>query len=180
MSSLKSQSPLKHPQTHSPSFPPLTSQGYCISEKEMEVRGSGSPQSFPVIHAQLAGLPWFPALSAMSLGSPVLHPNPRDTFSWPTSKSAFTLFLPTASLLHSSKLLRESFALLLHLVFQLLKLHGKGSPKTAWFHPKMHSSTTCPKPHVSPNLTEDPVALPCVAAATGLNPGANIPLHPHF
>ena len=55
-------------------------------------------------------------------------------FSWPTSKSSFTPFLPVASLLQSSKLLRESSASLLHLAFQLPKLHGKGSPKAAWFH----------------------------------------------
>ena len=131
MSSLTSQSPLKHPQTHSPSFPPLPSHGYCISGKEIEICGSGSPQFFPVIRAWLAGLPWFPAPSVL-----------RGTFSWPASKSPFTPFLPTTSLLHSSKLLIESSASLLHLAFQLPKLCGRGSPKAAWFHPS-------PKPHGS-------------------------------
>ena len=44
MSSLKSQSPLEYPQTHSPSFPPLPSLRYCISEKEIEVHGSSLPK----------------------------------------------------------------------------------------------------------------------------------------
>ena len=52
MSSLKSQSPLKHPQIHTVlPFPPLPSQGCCISGKEIEVHGSGSPWSFSVIRA---------------------------------------------------------------------------------------------------------------------------------
>ena len=44
MSSLRSQSPLEYPQTHSPSFPPLPSLGYRTSEKEIEVRGSSLPK----------------------------------------------------------------------------------------------------------------------------------------
>ena len=98
----------------------------------MEVCGSSSPRFFSVILAQLAGLPRFPAPSTVSLGSPVLNPKPHYTFSWPTSKSPFTLFLP-ASLLNSSKLLREGSASLLHLAFQLPKLHGRGRPKAMWF-----------------------------------------------
>ena len=78
-----------------------------ISGKEIEVRGSGRRWFFPVIRAQLAGLLWFPAPSAVSLGSPVLNPKPHFTFSWPASRSPFNPVLPTASLLHSSKLLRE-------------------------------------------------------------------------
>ena len=41
MSSLRSQSPLEYPQTHSP---PLPSPGYRISEKEIEVHGSSLPK----------------------------------------------------------------------------------------------------------------------------------------
>ena len=123
---------LKTPRnTHSPSFPPFPSQGYHILGKEIEVCGSGSPSFFPVIRAGLAGLPRFPALSAVSLSrSPVLNLNPRGTFSWPTSKSPFTPFLPAASLLHSSKLLRESSVLLLHLASLIPKLHGKGNTQS--------------------------------------------------
>ena len=92
-----------------------------------------APQFFPVTRAQLAGLPQFPAPSALSLPrSPVLNPNPHGTFSWPTSKSPLTLFLPAVSLLHSSELLS---AYLLHLAFQLPKLCGKGSPKATWSRP---------------------------------------------
>ena len=64
-------------------------------------------------------------------------------------------FLPAVSLLHSSKLLRESSASLLHLAFQLPKLHGKGSPKASWFF-------------LSWLLHLD------------LNPSTSLPLHPHF
>ena len=60
----------------------------------------------------------------MSRGSPVLNPNPHGAFSWPTSKSPFTPFLPAASLLRSSKLLRESSASLLHLASQLPQPRG--------------------------------------------------------
>ena len=63
-------------------------------------------------------------------------------------------FLPAVSLLHSSKLLRESSASLLHLAFQLPKLHGKGSPKASWFflswllHLDLNPSTSLPlQPH---------------------------------
>ena len=108
--------------THSPSFSPLPSLGYHISGKEIEVCGSGSLWFFPVICAQLAGFPWSPAPSAVSLGSPVLNPKPHCTFSWTTSKSAFTPFLPAVCLLHSSKLLRGSSASPLHLAFRLPKL----------------------------------------------------------
>ena len=45
MSSLRSQSPLEYPQTHSPSVPPLPSPGYCISEKEIEVYGFSLPKT---------------------------------------------------------------------------------------------------------------------------------------
>ena len=122
MPALKSQSPLNTHITHSPSFSPVPGLGYYISRKETEVCGSGSPRFFPVICAQMVGLPQFPAPSAVSLVSPVLNPKPHGTSSLPTSKSPFTPFLPAASLLHSSKLLRESSALLLHLAFGLPKL----------------------------------------------------------
>ena len=55
----------------------------------------------------------------------------------------------------SSKLLRDSSASLLHLAFWLPKLRGKGRPKAAWFFLSW---------------------LPC----QGVNPGANLPLQPHF
>ena len=42
MSSLRSQSPLEYPETHSPP-PPLPTVGYRISGKEVEVRGSSLP-----------------------------------------------------------------------------------------------------------------------------------------
>ena len=117
----------------------MPSQGYCISGKEIEVHGSGSPRFSSVIRAWLAGLPWFPTPSAVLLVSLVNNPKPRGTFSWPTSESPFTPFLPAASLLHSSKLLRESSSLLLHLAFRLPKLHGKGSPNAASFPPFLQS-----------------------------------------
>ena len=115
--------------THSPSFPLLPSSGYHISGKEIEVHGSGSPRFFPVIRARLAGLPWFPAPSAVSPGSPVLNPDPRGTFSWPTSKSPFTPFRPAAFLLHSSKQLKESSASLLHLTFWFPKASWQREPQ---------------------------------------------------
>ena len=43
------------------------------------------------------------------------------------------LFFPASSLLHSSKLLRESSTSLLHHAFWPPKLCGKGRPKAAWF-----------------------------------------------
>ena len=91
-------------------FPLCRDWATISQEKKIEVRGSGSPQFFPVIRALRTGLPRFPAPSAVLLGSLVLNPKPHCTFSWPTSKSPFTPFLPAASLLHSSKLLRESSA----------------------------------------------------------------------
>ena len=97
MSSLESQSPLNpHKHTHSPSFPPLSSLGYLISGKEIEDCGLGSPQFFPVIHAHLAGLPWFPVPSAVS---------PRDlqfliqTFSCPPARVLSPLSFPARFLL---------------------------------------------------------------------------------
>ena len=156
MSSLKSQSPLKHHKGTQSFLPHFAQSWVPYLGKTDKVRGSGGPRFFPVICAQMVGLPQFPAPSAVSPGSPVLNPDPRGTFSWPTSKSPFTPFLPAMSLLHSSKLLRESSALLLRLDFLLSKQRGKGSPKTAWF-PQNRS-------------------VPSMAAA----PGANLPLHPHF
>ena len=153
MSSLKSQSALKHPQPHTVLPSPFAGLEYCISRKEIEVHGSGSLWLFPVILAQLSGLPRFLAPSAVSLGSPVLNPNLHGTFSWPTSRSPFTPFLPAVSLLHSSKLLRESSASLLHLAFQLPKLPGKGRPKAMWFSlsPKLPGSHPSPKLHGFPS-----------------------------
>ena len=137
MCSLKSPSPLKHPQTHIvlPS-PTLPHHRYLTSGKEIEVHGSGSPWFFPVILAWLAGLPQFQVPSAVLLGSPVLNPNPHGTF-WATSKSPFTPFLPAESLLPSSKLLRKSSASLLHLAFQLPKLFGKGSTQSLMVSPSV-------------------------------------------
>ena len=134
MSSSKYQSPLKHPQTHTVLPSPLLFAQSRVKDWAIEVRGSGSPSFFPVIRVRLVGLPRFPAPSALSLPrSPVLNPNPHGTFSWPTSKSPLTLFLPAVSLLHSSKLLRDSSASLLHLAFWLPKLHGTERPKAVWF-----------------------------------------------
>ena len=163
-STLKSQSPLKHPQTHSSFFPALPSQGYHIPGKEIEVCGSGRPLFFPVVCVQLAGLPQYPAPSAVSPGSPVLNPKPYGNFSWPTSKSPFTPFLPAASLLHSSKLLRESSASQLHLAFGLPKLRGKGSPKATWFSPYSKAAWS----------------FLSWLLYLGLNPSTNLPLQLHF
>ena len=60
-------------------------------------------------------------------------------------------------LLHSSKLLRESSASLLHLAFLLPKLHGKGRPsaKAMWFFLSW-------------------------LLRMGLNPSASLPLQPHL
>ena len=124
MSLLKSQSPLKHPQTHTVLPPTFAQSGVPYFRKKRKVPGSGSPQFFPVICALLAGLPQVPAPSAVLPGSPILNPKPCGTFSWPTSKSPFTTFLPAMSVVHSSKLLRESSAWLLHLAFLLPMLHG--------------------------------------------------------
>ena len=92
--SLKSQSPLKHPQTHTVLPPTFAQSGVPYFRKKNRVCGSASLWFFPLIRAQLAGLPWFPAPSAVLLRSLVLNPNPRGTFSWPASKSPFTTFLP--------------------------------------------------------------------------------------
>ena len=91
----------------------------------------------------LAGLSWFLAPSPVFLRSPVLNPKPRGTFSWPTGKSPFTPFLPTESLLHSSKLLRKSSASLLHPAFLLPKPCGEERPQTTWFHTKLCGSIPC-------------------------------------
>ena len=162
MSSSKYQSPLKHPQTHTvlPS-PPLFAQSR-VKDWAIEVRGSGSPWFFPVVCVRLAGLPQFPAPSAVSPASPVLNLKPHFTFSWPTSKSPFTPFLPAASLLHSSKLLRESSASLLHLAFQLPKLCGKGRPKATWF------------------FSANAAWFLSWLLYLGLNPSTNLPLQHHF
>ena len=157
MSSLKSQSSLKQPQTHTVLPSPLCpGRGTGPQEKKWKSVPQVAPWLFPVICAQRAGLPRFPAPSAVLLGSPVLNPDARGTFSWPSSKSPSTPFFPVASLLHSSKLLRESPVSLLHLAFWLPKLCGQGSPQTAWF----------------PLLAWLP--------SLGLSPGTNLPLHPHF
>ena len=70
---------------HSPYFSPFPSPGYRVSGKEVEVRGSGSPS----VPAPSAG--WL-------LQSPV-NPEPCGTFSWLTSKSPFSPFLPGSALL---------------------------------------------------------------------------------
>ena len=79
-------------------------------------------------------------------------------------QKSFHPFLPSASLLHSSKLLRESSASLLHRGFRLPKLRGIGKPKAVWFSPAkakwfflswllhlgLNSSTSLPlQPHFS-------------------------------
>ena len=100
MSSLKSQSPLKHPQTHTVlPFPLCPVWGTISQAKKSESMAQVAPR-FLIIRAQLADRPRLPAPLAVSPPrSPVFNPNPCDTFSWPTSKSPFTPFLPAASLL---------------------------------------------------------------------------------
>ena len=135
MSSLKSQSSLKQPQTHTVLPSPLCpGRGTGPQEKKWKSVPQVAPWLFPVICARRAGLPRFPAPSAVLLGSPVLNPDARGTFSWPTSKSLFIPFLPAASPLHYSKILRGSSALLLHLALQLPKLCGKGSTQSNAIH----------------------------------------------
>ena len=83
---------------------------------------------------------------------------------WHLLLTTLTPFLPAVSLLHSSKLLRESSALLLHLAFQLPRLCGKGSPRASWLQtwPKPRGSLLSWLPHL------------------GLNTCSNLPPHPHF
>ena len=127
--------------THSPSFPfcpvrPVmgtVSQGKKKKKKSMAWLASVSSQwsapgwqaSYGSQHHQLChqDLPF------------LIQTHVTPSHSWPTSKSPFTPFLPTMSLLHSYKLLRESSAWLLHIAFMLPKLHGKESPKTSWLAP---------------------------------------------
>ena len=159
MTSLKSQSPLKHPQTHSPSFPllpSLASPGYCISGKEIEVCGSGSPRFFPIIRAWLAGLLWFPAPPAVSPGSPVLSPNPCGTFSWPTSKSPFTPFLPCKVSPVSEAMWQEGAAKATQSQPCLAAEPGfksqRRSPCAAPFPTPPTICYSCWRPHISPTL----------------------------
>ena len=128
--------------------------GYHISGKQIEVCASGSPRLFPVIRAQLAGLPRFPTPSAVSLGSLVLNPKPHGTFSWPTSKSPFTPFLTVMSFLHSSKLLRALHRCYI-LLSGFLSCVAKGAPKPrgssrhgccTWFKSQHQSSSAAPFP----------------------------------
>ena len=106
--------PYNTPYTHiySPSFPLFSQSGQSGvpflrgKKKKKEICGLASSRFSPLIHALLAGLPRFQA-SAVSPQSPVLNPSPCGTFTWPTSESPFTAFLPTRSLLCFSKLLRE-------------------------------------------------------------------------
>ena len=80
----------------------------------------------------------------MLLGSPVLNLKPHGTFSWPTSKSPFTPFVPLASLLHSSKLLRESLHHCYILLSSFLSCVAKGASKAAWFHTFLAKSCVVP------------------------------------
>ena len=75
MSSLRSQSPLEYPQTHSASFPPLPSPVYHISEKEIEVHGSSLPKTCGPQNT-LHGCPTmkFKSLRQSSSASPFLTP----------------------------------------------------------------------------------------------------------
>ena len=148
MSSIKILKSFRIPTNTQSFLLPSAQSGVPYLRKEVEVRGPGSPL--------------VPAPSLVSLPQSPVNPKPCGT-SRPTSKSPFTPFLPAASLLHSSKLLRESSALLLHLAFQLPKLHGKGRPKAAWFYSAI--DTWC---FLS--------WLPCL----GLNPSANLPLQSHI
>ena len=55
------------PPPHTRSFlPPFAESGVPYLRKKIEDCRSASPPFFPVIHAWLAGLPWFPAPSALS------------------------------------------------------------------------------------------------------------------
>ena len=132
LSSIKSQSPLKHPQIHTVlPFPPLPSQGCCISGKEIEVHGSGSPWSFSVIRALADRPPLVPStMSCVCWDLQFPIQTHMAHFSWPTSKCPLTPFLPAASLLRSSKLLRERAP---HRCYVLLSCFlsciAKGAPK---------------------------------------------------
>ena len=66
--------------THSPSFPSFSQSGVPYLRKRNRSPWLGSSWFFPVIRAQLTGLPQFPAPSAVLLGSSVLNPKPRGTF----------------------------------------------------------------------------------------------------
>ena len=92
--------------------------------------------------------------------------------------NTFTSFLPTASLLHSSKLLRENSASLLYLAFWLPKLRGKGSSKAPWSplsHQKLHGPN-----FLSPKLCGVWSLLFTASMPGFLNPSDDLPLKPHF
>ena len=131
MSLLKPQSLLKHPQTHTQSFrPPLpwqASLGYHFSGKEIEVRGSASSRSFPVICAQVAGLLQFPAPSAVSRDLQFLIQNHMAPSHGPLARVLLPLSFPARSRLVPVP--SPALSLL------LLKPCGKWSPETVWFQP---------------------------------------------
>ena len=121
MSLLKIPKSLKTPTNTQSFLPPLPSprQSGVLPSNLCSV---GRPPAVPSTVSCVAGI-------SSSQSKPVWH------FLLAPSKSPFTPFLPAASLLHSSKLLRESSASLLHLAFQLPKGVGKlpfgakGAPK---------------------------------------------------
>ena len=121
-----------------------------LSQEKIEVHSSAR---LPVLPSNPCSdgspLPGPSTISCVTT-SPVLNPKSCGTFSWPISKSPFTPFLTALSLLHSSELLRESSACLLHVTFLLPKPCGSREPLSA--------------------------PQNCVDQ----NPSANLPLQPHF
>ena len=105
---------------YSPSFSPLPSLGYRIAGKEVEVHGSGSPL--------------VPVPSAVLPPRSPVNPKPCGTFSWPTSKNPFSLFLQAKSLL-------------------LPKTRGKKGHTLKLHSPKFRQSCTDPK---SPSMAAMP------------------------
>ena len=98
----------------------MPSPGYLISGKEVEVHGAGSPS---VLKPSTVSLPRSP-----------VNPKPCGTFSWPTSKNPFSLFLQAKSLL-------------------LPKTRGKKGHTLKLHSPKFRQSCTDPK---SPSMAARP------------------------
>ena len=159
MSSLKSQSPLKHPQTQISFLPRFAQSGesgvlYLMNKKWKSIAQLDF-QFLQVIHAQLGRSPAISSTIAMSVQSPVLiqnhvapsHGSPVRVLS-PLSFH-MVLHCPSA-FFETAK--RESSAWLLHLAFLLPKPHGQGNPlsplKTVWLS-KKHSCSAWVYPSVN-------------------------------
>ena len=141
MSSLKSQSPLKHPQTHtflpSPFAMAGQSQNVPIRSTTLQKKKKSAAhfsQFLSVIHDRLVfHCPQHHQLCPRNLqfliqnhvapshGSPARVLSP---LSLPVRSPIVPTPSPALSLLRSSKLLRESSAWMLHLAFLLPKSHG--------------------------------------------------------